>query len=167
MKPPKVSLSTIAIAAVALTLTVAAAAAQPGQWLPVGDMNVTRSNQSATLLLDGRVLVIGGYQTGLTKTAELYDPVTQTFTPTGSPLTHPRCLRGPPARRSRPGRWRKMLFSDWRGECRNLQSRHRHVFDHRQPQPGAGRPHADASSERQGAAGGGRPRGVPEQRGAF
>ena len=93
MRPPKGLLSTIAFAALALTLTVATAAAQPGQWLPVGNMNVTRSNQSATPLLDGRVLVVGGStETGLTTTAELYDPATQTFTPTGSTS---RCPAGP------------------------------------------------------------------------
>jgi hypothetical protein len=43
-------------------------------------MSIPRSKHTATLLPDGRVLLVGG------KTADLYDPVTQTYTPTiGTP----------------------------------------------------------------------------------
>ena len=53
-------------------------------------MTVTRAGKTATLLRDGRVLFTGGYncapagQDGLWATAELYDPATGTFSPTGS-----------------------------------------------------------------------------------
>jgi hypothetical protein len=56
----------------------------------VGSMAVGRQFATATLLNNGRVLIAGGDAdsadcTGCaTATAELYDPVTQTFSPTGS-----------------------------------------------------------------------------------
>ena len=49
-----------------------------------------RAGKTATLLRDGRVLVTGGYNCakagadGIWASAELYDPVTGTFSPTGS-----------------------------------------------------------------------------------
>jgi WD40 repeat protein len=43
-------------------------------------MTVVRNGQTATLLVDGRVLIAGGSSDG---TAELYDPQTATFSPTG------------------------------------------------------------------------------------
>ena len=50
-------------------------------WAPTGTpMSVARAGQTATLLTDGRVLVAGG----ATASAELYDPATRTFAPTGS-----------------------------------------------------------------------------------
>jgi WD40 repeat protein len=55
---------------------------------PTGDMETERSEHTATLLADGRVLITGGYNTtnGLA-TAELYDPATGIFTPTGTMTT--------------------------------------------------------------------------------
>jgi len=48
-----------------------------------------RVNFTATLLKDGRVLVTGGDQMNETAlaTAEIYDPATGTFSPTGAMLT--------------------------------------------------------------------------------
>ena len=50
-----------------------------------GAMGYVRSGHSATLLPDGKVLIAGGGSSpkDLVKTAELYDPVAQSFTPTG------------------------------------------------------------------------------------
>lgn len=51
-------------------------------WAGVGPMNQSRQNHSATLLRDGRVLLAGGGDggSGARSTAELFDPVTATFT---------------------------------------------------------------------------------------
>jgi hypothetical protein len=51
-----------------------------------GSMAIGRFGHSATLLLDGRVLVVGGQDAtgGESDSAELYDPATGTFSPTGS-----------------------------------------------------------------------------------
>ena len=49
-----------------------------------GVMLSGRSNHTATLLPNGKVLVLGGRGNGYQKDAELYDPVTRTFTATGS-----------------------------------------------------------------------------------
>ncbi|ABF42231.1 Ig-like, group 2 [Candidatus Koribacter versatilis Ellin345] len=61
-----------------------------------GVMNQTREFHTATLLSNGKVLIAGGQTQGtglymLTATAELYDPSTSTFTPTGK-LNHPRAF---------------------------------------------------------------------------
>jgi hypothetical protein len=50
-------------------------------FIATGDMTTARHNHTATLLFDGRVLIVGGDKEG---TAELYDPATGTFTPTGN-----------------------------------------------------------------------------------
>jgi WD40 repeat protein len=47
-----------------------------GHWTPTGSMNIGRSDFTATLLPDGRVLVAGGGD----NTTELYDPATGQFT---------------------------------------------------------------------------------------
>src|SRR2546425_1128009 len=55
--------------------------------MPASSLGSGRSLHTATLLFDGRVLVAGGYGTSQTAplaSAELYDPVTNTWTPTGS-----------------------------------------------------------------------------------
>ena len=58
---------------------------------PTGDMETERAEHTATLLADGRVLITGGNITTGDRlaTAEIYDPVTGTFTPTGT-MTTPR-----------------------------------------------------------------------------
>jgi hypothetical protein len=57
--------------------------------LTTGSLGVSRQNLTATLLTDGRVLVVGGRdQSGVVlSTAEIYDPATDTFSPTGSMAT--------------------------------------------------------------------------------
>ena len=57
-------------------------------WTLVGDMSEARSIPTASVLHDGRVLVAGGSHTGagptaMRKTAEIYDPVANTWTPAG------------------------------------------------------------------------------------
>jgi len=57
-------------------------------FIATGSMIATRRDHTATALPDGKVLITGGYvYTGSRRTmnsAELYDPVTGTFSPTGS-----------------------------------------------------------------------------------
>jgi hypothetical protein len=68
-----------------------------GKFTPTGSMLTARSDATATLLPDGRVLIAGGYgcvtrrcrpdtehDEGPLASAELYDPATGKFTPTGS-----------------------------------------------------------------------------------
>jgi hypothetical protein len=51
-------------------------------------MTTARWGQSATLLSDGRVLIAGGNdQLKVLTSAELYDPATGSFSPTGSMAT--------------------------------------------------------------------------------
>jgi hypothetical protein len=61
-----------------------------GTWTATGSMIEARNDFSATLLLDGRVLVAGGSSIlpsgapGLVASAELFDPDSGTWTPTGN-----------------------------------------------------------------------------------
>jgi hypothetical protein len=73
------------------TLRAATSSTPAGEFSPTGSMN--GRYDAATLLLDGRVLMtgdstlttIGDYQVRIySSAAELYDPATGTFTPTGS-----------------------------------------------------------------------------------
>jgi hypothetical protein len=64
-----------------------------GTFSPTGSMTAARAQQTATLLSDGRVLIVGGMEVtapNAVKTiasAELYDPKAGTFSPTGSMTT--------------------------------------------------------------------------------
>jgi hypothetical protein len=68
-----------------------------GNFTETGSMTVGRANHTATLLTDGRVLIAGGWlctdktcaHVDAAASAELYDPATGTFSPTGS-MTTPR-----------------------------------------------------------------------------
>lgn len=60
----------------------------PGRFSATGYLNSARAGHTATatatLLRNGEVLTAGGYNSGYLSTAELYDPLTKTFTITGS-----------------------------------------------------------------------------------
>jgi len=57
-----------------------------GIWTRTGSMNVGRAAHTATLLSDGRVLVVGASR-GFPNSAELYDPATERWSFTGSTVT--------------------------------------------------------------------------------
>jgi lysophospholipase L1-like esterase len=54
-----------------------------GAWSPTGSMAAERAGQTATLLNNGKVLVVGG-NFGTGPAAELYEPSTGSFSPTGA-----------------------------------------------------------------------------------
>src|SRR6266567_4836019 len=65
-----------------------------GTWITVGSMAGTRSDASAAVLPNGKVLVAGGVfqdanSSGLVPDSELYDPSTQTWSQSGN-LNVPR-----------------------------------------------------------------------------
>ena len=65
-----------------------ALAQSAGMFSATGNMTTPRFFHTATLLPNGKVLIVGGYTVcdptcGPVTTAELYDPATGTFTPTG------------------------------------------------------------------------------------
>ena len=67
-----------------------------GTFTPTGNMTTARYGATATLLADGKVLITGGFGPGASSlprlnSAELYDPLTGTFGPTGS-MVVPRIL---------------------------------------------------------------------------
>ena len=66
-----------------------------GAWIATGSMGTPRSEHSAVRLLDGRVLVVGGGEGDQNDlAAELYDPNTGTWSPTGSMIKpHARGFR--------------------------------------------------------------------------
>jgi hypothetical protein len=65
-----------------------------GAWTPAASLATARGYQTATLLGSGKVLVAGGYSNGTaTSSAELYDPVSNTWFTAGS-MAYPQtsCL---------------------------------------------------------------------------
>jgi hypothetical protein len=59
----------------------ASAATTGSRWVPTGNLNMARTGHTATLLANGKVLVVGNEYDG---SAELYDPTTGTWSVTGS-----------------------------------------------------------------------------------
>lgn len=71
-----------------LAISIAASGCAPSRWHVTGLMNIGRAGHTATLLGDGRVLVVGGFNdTGILSSAELFDPTTNQWTTTASMLT--------------------------------------------------------------------------------
>src|SRR5215510_13039267 len=70
----------------ALLFCHVALAQHTGTFTATGNMTTPRESHTATLLLNGKVLITGGSQE-LPASAELFDPVTNTFTPTGNMTT--------------------------------------------------------------------------------
>jgi hypothetical protein len=78
-----------------LPAAITAMAQPPFPFIPTGSMSTPRMDHTATLLLNGKVLIAGGALAfsingnRVSASAELYDPATGTFAPTGS-MTTPR-----------------------------------------------------------------------------
>jgi galactose oxidase-like protein len=93
MKPKFSTFSILAASFLALlgsTISAPPLAAQT--WAPTGSMSTGRADFTATLLPNGMVLVAGGNSSvggpnSALSSAELYDPATGTFTPTGSMIS--------------------------------------------------------------------------------
>lgn len=69
-----------------LCFTSVAHAQTSGTFIAVGNMTTPRTGHTATLLLNGKVLITGGSKER-PASAELFDPVTNTFTRTGNITT--------------------------------------------------------------------------------
>jgi Kelch motif len=85
------SLGDLVLLLLLFSYTPAAVAQAPGTFTPTDSMSTPRSHHTATLLLDGKVLITGGhnFEVRPLATAELYDPRTGTFTATHD-MTVPR-----------------------------------------------------------------------------
>src|SRR5262245_25104980 len=59
----------------------------PTLWTVSGNLSFTRVHHTSTLLLNGKLLAVGGYSPDYTKTAELFDPPTGTWSTTGTLAT--------------------------------------------------------------------------------
>ena len=87
---PNRRLRGVLAAVVAMAFAIAGNDSQATQ--PTGSMSYARSSHTAASLPDGRVLIVGGNRvsgslSGMTPTAEIYDPATGNFTLTGALAT--------------------------------------------------------------------------------
>ena len=79
----------VSVMAVSLLVAAPCLAQSLGEFRPTGDMTASRGFHTATRLHDGKILIVGGRSTNDpsgcadTSSAELYDPASHTFTPTG------------------------------------------------------------------------------------
>ena len=123
-----------------------------GNWTVTGILGTARYYHTATLLLNGKVLVAGGANSGdYLTSAELYDPATGIWTAIGSLgneryLSHGDLLLNG-----------KVLVAGGLGiggylvSARTLLSGHRDLDRHRQPRHRMLCPHGDVADQRQGA----------------
>ena len=82
---PRLPPGRLSLAGLLLVLYVAGCSPDIGSFTPAGSLITPRDSHTATLLADGRVLIVGGVgDVGDVASAELYDPKTGTFSPTGS-----------------------------------------------------------------------------------
>src|SRR5262245_3067457 len=93
--PLEVTLVRLALLLAFLTCTASLSGQAPGTFIPIGNMTTPRHGHTATLLLNGKVLITGGQDStsGTLRlelaSAELFDPDTETFTRIGD-MTMPR-----------------------------------------------------------------------------
>jgi probable HAF family extracellular repeat protein len=78
----KISILALIMLMMSTLLIAATASAAQGTWNMTGSLAVARRDHKATLLTNGKVLVVGYFTTY----AELYDPTTGTFSATGAML---------------------------------------------------------------------------------
>jgi len=66
------------------SLTVLSSSGGPGTCIATGSLTTLRHSHTATLLANGKVLIVGGYNGIALDSAELYDPVAGTFASAGT-----------------------------------------------------------------------------------
>ena len=82
------SLTLISLGLLVFVISLPIACATPETWTSTGSMGTPRMTHTATLLLNGKVLVAGGSPANgsaiTLSSAELYDPATGMWTSTGA-----------------------------------------------------------------------------------